>query len=244
MTLVSLFIPIYNEERIIDFHIRKIKWVLENLPQEFEIFIVDDASTDNSKRILKEISESDKVVHHLRYEAGPTRRENLAQSFKKANGEIIAFMDMDLATNLKHLPTLISEVEDNADIAIGSRYVPGAKIKRRLLRRVISIAYNYFVRFYFSSKLSDHECGFKAFKRQVILNLVKEMGYDETLTRGVFWDTELLVRAQFHSYKIKEIPIEWTEADKSALNFRREIKMIPYLLRFKKRLKKEQIQNS
>ena len=55
-------------------------------------------------------------------------------------------------------------------------------------------------------------CGFKAFKREVILTLVEEMGYDKSLKRGVFWDTELLVRAIRHGYKIKEIPILWRES--------------------------------
>ena len=58
-------------------------------------------------------------------------------------------------------------------------------------------------------------CGFKAFKRKVILTLVEEMGYDKSLKRGVFWDTELLVRAIRHGYKIKEIPILWRERKKA-----------------------------
>jgi hypothetical protein len=48
---------------------------------------------------------------------------------------------------------------------------------------------------------------FKAFKRDVILKLVDEMGYDKSLRRGIFWDMELLIRARRHGYRIKEIPI-------------------------------------
>jgi len=75
-------------------------------------------------------------------------------------------------------------------------------------------------------------CGFKAFKKDVILKLVEDMGYDESLTRGIFWDVELLIRARRHHYTTREIPIWWKERKKSALNVNKEIKTIGYVLKF------------
>jgi|SRR3989338_2175462 len=236
---VSIFIPIFNEEKILEYHIRILRNFLNQLPQNFEIFVVDDASTDMSNEIMKEISKSRRNVKHLRYELGPTRRENLTQSFKKANGKIVVMMDMDLATNLKYLPRLIEEIDKNKyDICTGSRYIEGSKVKRSLYRRVVSKLFIFGMHAYFGSKLSDYECGFKAFKKPVIVKLVKEIGYDKSLKRGVFWDAEMLMRAEKKRLKIKEIPIEWTEGDKSELKFKREVKMLPYILKFKKTLKK------
>ena len=79
-------------------------------------------------------------------------------------------------------------------------------------------------------------CGFKAFKKEVILKLVEEMGYDKSLRRGVFWDTELLVRAIKNGYKIKEIPIWWNERYESKLYFKREIKAVGYIINFARTL--------
>ena len=150
---ISLFIPLFNEEKIIHYHLCRINKLLKELPDEFEIFIVNDASTDESLQILQDISKLYKNVNPLNYKLGPTRRENLAQAFKEANGDIIVFLDMDLATNLRYLPRLIKQVEKKGyDIATGSRYVKGSKIKRTLTRRVISELYNRFIRIYFGSK--------------------------------------------------------------------------------------------
>ena len=229
---ISIFIPIFNEEDILERDIFLIERNLKKLPYIYEIFVVDDGSFDRSSAIAKKMEASNKNIHHLRYNFGPTRRENLAQSFKEASGEIIAFMDVDLATNLRFIPNLIEEVRKGADIVTGSRYIKGAKIKRKLSRLIISTVYNVFIRFIFKTNIMDHECGFKAFKREVILQLVDEMGFDKSLNRGIFWDVELLVRALKHGYKIKEIPVWGRERQKSALNFRREIKMLSYILKF------------
>jgi glycosyltransferase involved in cell wall biosynthesis len=240
---ISVFFPIYNEEKILDYHLRRIRWVFERLPYTYEIFVVDDSSTDWSPRILKEISAVDPRVKHLRYENGPSRRENLAQSFKKANADIVLFMDMDLATNTDSLPNLITGIKEGYDIVIGSRYIPGAVIKRKIYRRLISFFFNHIVRLYLGSKLNDHQCGFKAFKKNVIVDIVAEMGYDTKLRRGFFWDTEMLLRAQKHNFRIKEIPVEWTEADRSTVKLNREGKIIPYMFDLKRRLKQEYVKN-
>ena len=238
---ISLFIPVYNEEKIIKRNVEEILKEIDKLPFDFELVVVDDSSTDNSGSILEKLSKNRHNLIHLRYENGPTRRENLAQSFKKAKGNIVVFMDMDLATNLQYLTTLINTINEGYDIVTGSRYVKGSKTKRKLSRLIASHLFNIFVRFYYSTNIRDHECGFKAFKKEVITKLVDEMGFDEKLERGVAWDTEMLIRALRHNYKIKEIPIIWKEGEKSALHFSREYKIFPYLIRLKKKLRNKVI---
>ena len=238
---ISLFIPVYNEEKIIEKNVEEILKEINKLPFDFELIIVDDSSTDSSGSILEKLSKKRHNLIHLRYENGPTRRENLAQSFKKANGNIVVFMDMDLATNLQYLTTLINSINEGYDIVTGSRYVKGSRTKRKLSRLIVSHLFNSFVRSYYSTNIRDHECGFKAFKKEVIVQLVDEMGFDEKLERGVAWDTEMLIRALRHNYKIKEIPIIWKEGEKSALHFSREYKIFPYLIKLKKKLRNKVI---
>lgn len=236
---VSIFVPVFNEERIIDRDIKALDYIIKKLPAEYEIFIVNDSSKDKTKIIAQKIEQTNRKVKLVNYEKGPTRRENLAQSFKRGNGDIVAFVDVDLIASLRFLPDLIDQIILGYDIVAGSRYVSGSKIKRKPFRLVISLIYNTCIRFLFGTHMYDHLCGFKAFKRDVILRLVDEMGYDKSLTRGIFWDTELLIRARKHGYKIKEIPIWWSERKKSALYFKRELKTIGYIFKFMMKLSKE-----
>src|SRR3989344_5304017 len=114
------------------------------------------------------------------------------------------------------------------------RYSKGAKIKRKLDRRIISFLFNLSVRIYFNSKIRDHECGFKFFKAKILKDLVKEMGIN--YERKMFWDSEMLVRAQRNKLKILEIPVAWVEGPKSALTFKKELPMIKYALKLRFRL--------
>ena len=231
---ISLFIPIYNEAGILGENVSKICSTLSKITKNFEIFIVDDNSNDSSQSICRRICKKNNKIRYLRYSNGPSRRENLAKSFKFAKGDTIAFIDMDLSTDLSHTKRLFDEIEKGADISIGSRYVKGSYIKRNFSRRAVSYFYNAFLQLFFHSRIYDHQCGFKAFKRHVILDLVKEMGYDKKFIRGWFWDAELLLRAQKKPYKIVEFPVKWHYGKTSTFDLKRELKMISYILEHRK----------
>lgn len=178
---VSIFVPIFNEQNIINRDIKALDYVIRKIPVDYEIFIVNDASNDNALIIAEKIERLNKKVKLLNYNIGPTRRENLAQSFRLSSGDIIIFVDVDLISSLRFLPDLIEQVIIGNDIVTGSRYVKGSKIKRKTFRLLISKVYNFFIRIAFRTRINDHMCGFKAFKRKVILELVNELGYDKTL---------------------------------------------------------------
>lgn len=236
MTEISIFVPAYNEETILEQNVTKIYNKLNELRYDFELFIIDDSSTDSTPLIGNNLAEEHKKIIFVRYEIGPSSRENLAKSFNFAKGDTIIFMDADLSTNLKHTKELVDTVRKGYDIVTGSRHIKGTVVHRNLSRRIISNLYKYFAKFYFNSKVNDHECGFKAFKKEVILHLVNEMGYDKKFKRKMFWDTEMFVRAQREDYKIKEIPITWKAGEKSSIRFFKEMSMIPYMLRLKSKL--------
>lgn len=223
---VSLFIPVFNEERILSRNIRLIDHVVSKMSIDYEIFIVNDASRDATEQIAWKIERTCRKIVLLNYTRGPTRRENLATSFHQATGDIIVYLDSDVLPSLRSLSDLIEQVILGCDIAIGSRYAKGSKIKRKLLRLLISVAYNFCIRVLFRTRIQDHQCGFKAFRKDVAMQLVNEMGYDETLRRGFFWDAEFLVRALRHGYKVKEIPIAWRERNKTSLSFARELRAV------------------
>ncbi len=145
-------------------------------------------------------------------------------------------MDMDLSVDPIYARRLFKEITNGADISTGSRYVKGSYIKRTITRKIISYFYNLFMKFYFNSHIHDHQCGFKAFRRDVILDLIADMGYDSKFIRGWFWDAELLIRAQKKSYKVVEFPVRWMHGQKSEFNLKRELRMVPYMLKLRKKL--------
>ena len=232
---LSIFVPAYNEEKILEKNINKIHDCLKENVSVFELIIVDDSSKDRTSLIAKAMEKKNPVIKHMRFENGPSRRENLAAAMKKAKYDTVGYMDLDLATPLHFLPKLIDEIKGGADIAMGSRRVRGAKVKRSLYRNSWSFFYHKTINLLFNSKVNDYQCGLKLFKKDVLMNLLEQLGYDKNFQRGWFWDAELLLAAEKANYKIKEIPVEWTEGAKSSFKLTRELKLIPYLIRLKMR---------
>lgn len=229
---VSVFIPLYNERKIIRKAVQTVRMVLDAARINYELVIVNDASTDESQEECEKLAGEYENIRVVSCKEGPTRRENLAQSFRQARGDVIVFVDVDLVMSLRFLPDLIFSVLEGADIVTGSRYLPQSRIMRRTFRLVVSKIYNRIIRVLFQTGIKDHMCGFKAFKKDVVLSLVQEMDFDNTLCRGIFWDTELIVRARRKRYVIKEIPIWWKERKKTALCFNREVRAVPFIVRF------------
>ena len=232
--LISAIIPCYNEGRIIARSINAVEKELCSLHRPFELLIVDDGSTDATLQTLRKMIGSRKH-HNLRfvsYKDGPSRRENLSKSFKLLNGDCILLLDMDLSMDLRHLKEMLYWLDHGYDIVIPNRYHPKSYIKRNPKRYVISKVYNALIRLFFRTGLKDNICGFKAFKRDAAVKLVKQAGIDKTGMRSVFWDTEMLIRALRQGIKIKDIPIHWEDGKNSALTFKREIRMLPYIVKF------------
>lgn len=233
--MYSVFVPCYNEEKRLEKNILRVHAALLSLKKPFELVIVDDGSTDQTKDIGKKLATQHKEILYQFYKTGPSRRENLAEAFRTAKGTIIAFMDLDLSADLSSLSYLFSSIEKGNDIAIGSRY-KDQKAERSLFRLFVSGIYNLFMRTYFGSAIKDHQCGFKAFEKKKLFVLLDAMGYDTTFVRGWFWDTELLLRAQKKGYSIDEFPVVWKEGKESTFSIGRELRMIPYVLRLRGRL--------
>ena len=233
--MITVVLPCYNEGELALQNTQKVHSYLKQFGRPFELLVCDDASSDGTTQLLQSLQLQEIKVHH--YTKGPSRRENLALTLAEGKGEVLVYMDMDLSTGLEHLEDLVGPViRGEYDIVVGSRYQKGASVRREFLRLFYSFFYNLTIRLLFGSSILDHQCGFKAFRREVYLELVREMGYDEQYSRGWFWDAELLIRAQKKKLRILELPVKWIRAEKSSFNFTRELKVIPYMIRLKRRL--------
>lgn len=173
----------------------------------WRVVIADNGSTDSTPDVGRRLSDTLKDVGYLRLEqCGRGRALKAAWGASKADA--VAYMDVDLSTDLSALPALAGALAaGRCDVAIGSRLCPGARVTGRSLKReIISRAYNLLIRAMFLVKFRDAQCGFKAVSRRAadsILPLIEDNGW--------FFDTEMLLVAEKAGYVIEEAPVSWAD---------------------------------
>jgi glycosyltransferase AglD len=211
---VSVVFPAYNEVDYLEPAVEKTTQTLREFTDSFELIIAEDGSADGTAERSEELAQKYPFVKHIHGEQRLGRGTALNNAFRQSSGEVLVYMDLDIATDLKHLKPLVEAITlEGYDFATGSRLLPESKVERSLSRSISSKSYNFLVRAMLGSKLRDHQCGFKAFKREPTLKLLDEVG-----ARHWFWDTEIFVRAARKGYKIKEIPVEWKSGRKTKVN--------------------------
>jgi glycosyltransferase involved in cell wall biosynthesis len=202
---VSVVFPAYNEADMLETAVEKVTQALNEFTGSYEIIIAEDGSTDGTDKLAGALAEKFSFVKHIHGEKRLGRGAALKNAFKQSSGEVLVYMDLDLATDVKHLKALVDAVESEGyDFATGSRLLSESNVKRSGTRHLASKTYNFMVRALLGSEVKDHQCGFKAFRREPLMQLLDEVGANHW-----FWDTEVLVRAYRRGYKIKEIPVSW-----------------------------------
>lgn len=220
---VTLVIPAYNEEECIERAVKESVVRLDETGKKYEVIVVDNASTDRTEDIVKRMTYEYKSVEYV-HEPEPGRGRGVATGFEHGDGDVMAFMDADLATDMKHLGKLLKFVDKNGyDIAVGSRWVDGHIADRPLSRHIASKGFNTMVRTLFASQVRDHQCGFKAFSAEVVDDLLDDIDADHW-----FWDAEFLIRAQYAGYHIAEFPVDWEPDGDSSVNLATTIPSMTY----------------
>ncbi|MBN1134256.1 MAG: flippase-like domain-containing protein [Methanosarcinaceae archaeon] len=219
MTEVSVILPAYNEAKRIRETVAITASTLKGITSSFEIIIAEDGSTDGTDRIASELAGTYRYVKHLHSDARQGRGRALNRAFRTASGNILCYIDVDLATDMKHLRELIDAIRyEGYDFSTGSRMMPTSDVKRPLKRGIASKGFNFLTRNLLQSKLYDHQCGFKGFKRESLFELM-----DFVEDEHWFWDTEILVRAQHAGYKVKEFPVIWRHGGATKVDFVKDV---------------------
>jgi glycosyltransferase involved in cell wall biosynthesis len=215
---LECFIPAYNEATDLEPNVvRLLAFCREALGESFRVTIVDNGSTDGTPGAADALALCHPEVAALHFtEKG--RGRALRRSFLRSEAQWLGYMDADLSTHLAALPPALARLADGAELVIGSRLLPGAHIRRRLHREVLSRTYNALVRAAFGSRLSDHQCGFKFLTREACRDLVPRTEDDLW-----FFDTELLVLAQRARRRVDEIPVDWIEDLGSSVRIARTV---------------------
>lgn len=205
--VLDMVIPVFNEERDLEPSVRRLHAHLcETFPYPFRITIADNASTDSTPRIAARLADELPEAQWLRL-AEKGRGRALRTAWSLSSAPVLAYMDVDLSTELTALLPLVAPLlSGHSDIAIGTRLAPGSRVVRGPKREITSRCYNALLRSVLAVRFSDAQCGFKAVRRDVaeqLLPLVKDSEW--------FFDTELLVIAERAGLRIHEVPVDWVD---------------------------------
>jgi putative flippase GtrA len=210
---VDIVVPVYNEEAALEQSIRRLhRFLSESFPFAWRIVIADNASTDATPAIARSLRGKLRGIEYLRLER-KGRGRALRAAWSRSEARVVAYMDVDLSTDLRALMPLVAPLlSGHSDVAIGSRLAHGARVVRGPKREIISRGYNRLLHATLRARFSDAQCGFKAVRREVLDPLLADVR-DE----GWFFDTELLVLAQRRGLRIHEVPVDWVDDPDSSV---------------------------
>jgi glycosyltransferase involved in cell wall biosynthesis len=207
MTDIDVVVPVYNEQAGLERSIRNLhRYLRTQLPFTWRIVIADNASTDATPEVAAALARELRGVSVLRLER-KGRGVALREAWSRSDARVVCYMDVDLSTDLRALLPLVAPLlSGHSDVAIGSRLARGARVVRGPKREVISRSYNLILRGVLRARFSDAQCGFKAVRREVAGELLRDVRDDSW-----FFDTELLVLAQRRGLRIHEVPVDWVD---------------------------------
>ena len=214
MHRLNLTIPVHNEETTIVKSLHKLYSILEDKFQyDWTIVLSENASTDNTKELVDSIEKKYPRVKTLHTDI-KGKGNAIRHSWMTFDSDVYAFTDIDLSTDPKDLENLVDGItKQNNDIVIGNRYLKESESKRSFNRLLYSKVYLGLVKTLYKTNITDFQCGFKAVNRSVVLNILPEI-----YSKGWFFDSELLLRSEKLGYRIKELPIKWTENNYTKTN--------------------------
>ncbi len=205
--VLDVVVPVYNEQAVLSDSIHRLhRYLSEDFPLSFRITIADNASIDATARIAAELADELPGVRMVRLEQ-KGRGRALHQVWSMSDAPVLAYMDVDLSTDLAALAPLVAPlVSGHSDLAIGTRLGRGSRVVRGAKREFISRCYNLILRSTLSARFTDAQCGFKAIRADVAAELLPYV--EDT---GWFFDTELLVLAERSGLRIHEVPVDWID---------------------------------
>src|SRR3954464_3603194 len=204
---VDIVVPVYNEEEALETSSRRLpRFLVDGFPFSWRIVVADNASTDATPEIAAVLAQTLPNVATLRL-TRKGRGRALRTAWAQSPARVVAYMDVDLSTDLRALLPLVAPLmSGHSDVAIGSRLARGARVVRGAKRELISRVYNRILHATLRAHFSDAQCGFKAVRREALPGLL-----DDVRDNAWFFDTELLVLAQRRGLRIHEVPVDWVD---------------------------------
>lgn len=220
---LSVVIPCFDEmanlrKGVLD----KVEHFLEKEKFSYEVIVVDDGSTDGSAEFVEKFSKENKKFRLIR-NSHTGKAGAVTAGILKSEGEYVLFTDMDQAVPIEEVDRVLKYLKEGYDVVIGSREGRrGAPLSRLIMSKASVVLRKIIVGI---SEISDTQCGFKAFKRDVAQKLFGKIfdlhnGFKtiagSNVTSG--FDVEFLYMAHKMGFKIKEVPVSWLYVETRRVN--------------------------
>lgn len=190
---ISFVLPMYNEAGNIEDTLEKLSSLAKEICADYEIVVVDDASTDGCGDIVDRLSLEDPHIKSVRLKTNTKFGGALNKGLKSASKEIVLYTDSDLPVKEEDVKKAL-ELLNRADMVTGySLVIKDASLKRIIMSKV----YNFLVGLLFDLKIKDINSGFKIYKKDVLKDL-------ELRSKSPFIDVEIFAEAVKRNFKIKQ----------------------------------------
>mgnify|MGYP000246128367 CR=1 FL=1 len=204
-------LPVLNEEATLDRQVRILhNFLCNNFPErnQWRIVIADNGSTDNTRHLAAALCDEFAEIQLLRVSEKGVGLA-LKTSWTQSKADIVGYMDLDLATELRHFPQAYNALAtEGFDLVYGTRLHKKSRVRGRTLKREItSRIFNFMLKTYLGTHFSDGMCGFKWLRREHVASLM-EAG---AISNGWFFSTELLALAEWKGLKMCELPVIWSD---------------------------------
>lgn len=214
--MISMIIAAFNEENRIRGSLLKLDRYMSGGGSDYEIIVVDDGSTDQTSRLVTELSADIANLRLLRYETNMGKGHALRTGVLSSRGDYVLLSDADMSTPIEEMSRLLQLIaHDRCDIAIGSRALAMSRIIRKQpwWRRGMGKIFNRIVRFVIMDDFRDTQCGFKLFSGEAARKL-----FGAAKINRFAFDVEILALAKKNEYRIAEVPVRWKNAPGSKVN--------------------------
>jgi len=228
---ISIVIPAYNEEAIIEETLRKVTEYLEGNSLHYEIIVVCDGCKDSTATIAEGFAMGRDNIKVVGRTVNMGKGFSVRQGCLEAKGDYIIFTDADLSTPIDEIEKLLKWLEKGYDIVIGSRALKESDIRihQAWYREIMGKTFNLFVQAIAIKGIKDTQCGFKGFKKEATRKI-----FQLQTINGFSFDVEVLYIARMLGYTIKEVPVRWLNRADSKVNpFIHPLQMLTDLLRIR-----------
>ena len=215
---LSVVVPAYNEAAGIVATVEAIAARVAELGEGWELVLVDNASTDGTAELVERIG--DERIRVLVNDVNRGKGFSVRRGMLAAGGELRLHCDADCAPSLASLPAMLAALDEGADVVIGSRLAPGARVGRRqpLRRRIAGRTFVELSRLALGEPTHDLFCGFKLWRADAAVAAYSRLRLD-----GWVFDAEALALARALGYRLREIGIVWSDREGSRLSMPRVV---------------------
>lgn len=213
---LSVIIPAFNESERIGKTLENVNKYLKQQSYDYEIIVVDDGSKDSTRNLVENLCSIIKNIEIISLPNNQGKGAAVKTGMLSAKGEVRLFMDADGSTGIREIERLLPFLSKGYDIVVGSRLVVGAvkKVKQNFTREALGWVYRKIVRVLINTDIKDTQNGFK-----LLSKTAAEKIFNDLQTKGWSFDIEIIMLANKMGYKIKELPIIWSNDKRSRMRF-------------------------